>query len=113
MFLDVPVFLDDILWAAPVSRFPGYAPQAQKDLPHFRVGFMAFLPFPLIEDVEILRLHPRSFPNLPFFRHSKGHGGAKPGSGFGPKFLWNWWKRACDNLGIEGVNFTAAQGTAR
>jgi integrase len=56
------------------------------------------------EDVEILRSLPRSFPNLPFFRHSKGHGGTEPGSTFGPKFLWKWWKRACNNLGIESVD---------
>jgi len=50
----------------------------------------------LPEDVEMVKSFPRSFPELYFFRK-------KTGKTFGGKLLWRWWKRACDNLGIEGV----------
>jgi len=32
-----------------------------------------------------------------FFRH-------KNGEQFGQKYFYKWWKRACKNLGIEGVD---------
>ncbi len=56
------------------------------------------------EDIELFKSLPRSFPDLPFFRHFKGHGGAQPGTAFGPKYLYKWWMWACQNLGIEGVS---------
>ena len=60
---------------------------------------------PLIEeDIKILEALPRGFPKMPFFRHEKGNGAAKPGSRFGKDYLYKWWKRACKNLGIEGVD---------
>lgn len=63
---------------------------------------------PLIQkDVELLRSFPASLPEIPFFRHLNGHGGATPGSGFGPRYLWKWWTKACENLGIEGVDLYA------
>ncbi|MEW5734977.1 MAG: site-specific integrase [Thermodesulfobacteriota bacterium] len=56
-------------------------------------------------DIEFLRGFPRAFPDLPFFRHARDMGGTGwAGGKFGPKFLWRWWKRACANLGIEGVD---------
>jgi len=39
-----------------------------------------------------------------FFRHLKGNGAAKPGQRFGKDYLYKWWKKACANLGIEGVD---------
>jgi hypothetical protein len=59
------------------------------------------------EDIEFVRSLPRSFPDMPFFRHFKGIGGATPGACFGPRYLWKWWKKACDNLGIKGVDLYA------
>lgn len=56
------------------------------------------------EDIEILRKEPRSFPELYFFRHFKRAGSVYPGAHFGDKLLYKWWKRACNNLGIEGVD---------
>ncbi|WAC08963.1 MAG: hypothetical protein OS130_07215 [Thermodesulfobacteriota bacterium] len=50
----------------------------------------------LPEDVETVKSFPRSFPDLYFFRK-------KTGRTFGGKLLWRWWKRACDNSGVEGV----------
>jgi hypothetical protein len=67
-------------------------------------------PVPLIdEDIEIIKALPRGFPELPFFRHNeasakRGGGRAKAGERFGKKYIYKWWKRACKNLGIEGVD---------
>ena len=56
------------------------------------------------EDIDLVKSLPISFGELPFFRHLKGHGGAVPGTAFGPRYLYRWWMRACANLGIEGVD---------
>jgi len=60
--------------------------------------------FLIDEDVEFLRTIPKGFSNLPFFRHLKGNGAAKPGQQFGHDYLYKWWKKACKELGIEGVD---------
>lgn len=60
--------------------------------------------FLLDEDVDLLGSFPRGFPELYFFRHNKGKGGVRPGDKFGDKYLYKFWKRACKNLGIEGVD---------
>lgn len=60
---------------------------------------------PLIdEDLELLKSFPPSFPKLFFFRHEKTKGRSRAGCRFGDGFLYDWWKRACKNLGIEGVD---------
>ena len=67
-------------------------------------------PIPMTdEDLAIVRALPRGFPEMPFFRHNEAsakRGGerAKAGNRFGQKFIYKWWKRACKNLGIEGVD---------
>ncbi len=58
----------------------------------------------LDQDIEILRSLPRGLPDLYFFRHLKGLSGAIAGEKFGEKYFYKWWIRACDNLGIEGVD---------
>jgi integrase len=58
----------------------------------------------LDEDVEIIKSFPTGLPELPFFRHKTGKGGISPGLKFGPKYLYKWWKKACLNLNIEGVD---------
>jgi integrase len=58
----------------------------------------------LSEDINLLRTLPTGLPDLYFFRHSKGYGGVKPGERFGDKYLYKWWKRACANLGVQGVD---------
>jgi integrase len=60
--------------------------------------------FLIDEDIQFLRSLPRAFPELYFFRHTKGNGGAKPGQKFGKCFLYNCWKRACDAVGIKDVD---------
>jgi len=56
----------------------------------------------LPEDIELYNEH-RGMPGLYFFRHIKRKG-QKPGAHFGKDYLYTWWKRACDNLGVEGVD---------
>jgi integrase len=58
----------------------------------------------LNEDVGLLRTLPRGLPDLYFFRHVKGISGVKAGERFGDKYLYKWWKQACKNLKIEGVD---------
>lgn len=60
---------------------------------------------PIIEtDIQILSNFPRGLPALHFFRHAAGVSGCKAGQPFGNKYLYKWWVRACENLGIEGVD---------
>jgi integrase len=58
----------------------------------------------LPEDIDLLSILPRSFPELYLFRHIKGNGGAKPNAQFGSDYLQKWWNKACKSLGIEGVS---------
>lgn len=58
----------------------------------------------LPEDIKLIDSLPRGFGNNYFFRHLKGNGTAKPGTQFGKDYLYKWWKKACTNLGIEGVD---------
>jgi len=55
------------------------------------------------EDIEILKTFPPAMPKLPFFRHTKGSG-QQESTPFGGKVFYNWWKKACKNLGIEDVD---------
>lgn len=56
------------------------------------------------EDVDLIRSITRALPHVHFFRHIKGNGSAKPGTKFGKDYLYKWWKRACTNLGVKGVD---------
>jgi len=58
----------------------------------------------LPEDVDLLRSLPRGLPELYFFRHGKGLSGVTAGDPFGDKYLYKWWVKACDNLGIKEVD---------
>lgn len=61
--------------------------------------------FLIDEDVRLLKSLPRSInADLPFFRHFKGNGAAKPGQQFGHDYLYKWWKKACKEVGVEGVD---------
>lgn len=60
---------------------------------------------PLIaEDIEILKSFPLSLPSMLFFRHVKGVSGVAENDPFGMRYLYKYWKRACANLGVEGVD---------
>jgi len=56
------------------------------------------------EDLKILRETPRGLPHLRFFRHNSGISGVGAGRPFGDKYLYKWWKKACTNLSVEGVD---------
>ena len=60
---------------------------------------------PMLEsDKQLIDDLPVGLPDLPFFRHGKGVSGCRPGQPFGEKYLYKWWKKACNNLDIEGVD---------
>ena len=42
---------------------------------------------------------------MPFFRHPAGVKGVRADRPFGNKYLYKYWKKACANLGVEGVDF--------
>jgi integrase len=61
--------------------------------------------FPLIpEDIELVKQLPIGFPNMPFFRRDRGGGGKYANTPFGKHLIYDYWKKACKNLEIEGVD---------
>lgn len=65
--------------------------------------------FLLDEDTAFIRTLPQGLPDMPFFRHGRRKGVAseyksKYSGRFGKDYLYSWWKQACRNLGIEGVD---------
>ncbi|MBN2420086.1 MAG: tyrosine-type recombinase/integrase [Deltaproteobacteria bacterium] len=58
------------------------------------------------EDIDLIRSIPRGFPKQFFFRHTSTRSGLKVTDmeQFGNKYLYKWWKKACNALGIEGVD---------
>ncbi|MBU0730208.1 MAG: tyrosine-type recombinase/integrase [Proteobacteria bacterium] len=70
---------------------------------HTKEGKEKLVPI-LSEDKEIIENFPAGLPDLYFFRHPKGISGCQPGQKFGEKYLYKWWKKACSNLGIDGVD---------
>jgi len=72
-------------------------------IPHPKEGKPKYM-YLIEEDINLLQSMPRGLPDLYFFRHLKGNGAARPGQRFGHDYLWKWWKKACSNLGIEGVD---------
>jgi integrase len=60
---------------------------------------------PLLDnDIIMIRSIQRGFPDLPFFRHTQGTKGCQAGRPFGDKYFYKWWVRACESLGIPGVD---------
>lgn len=60
--------------------------------------------FLLPEDIEFIKNQVRGMPEMYFFRHVKGNGTAKPGQKFGKDYLYKWWVKACQSLGIEDID---------
>lgn len=59
----------------------------------------------LDEDVDLIQSLPRGMPHLYFFRHGKRKGLQEHRRHkFGKDYFYTWWKQACANLGIEGVD---------
>jgi len=60
---------------------------------------------PLIdEDLKILKKIPPGLPELYFFRHNRTDRRSVKGVQFGRNTFYRWWKKACRNLGIEGID---------
>lgn len=72
-------------------------------LKHTKEGHEKVVPM-LENDKLLINELPVGMPDLPFFRHGKGISGCKSGQPFGEKYLYKWWKKACSNLGVEGVD---------
>jgi hypothetical protein len=70
---------------------------------HTKEGKEKIVPM-LDSDRELINDLPVGFPSLPFFRHEKGISGCRPGQPFGGKYLYKWWVKACENLGVQGVD---------
>ncbi|SPF38536.1 conserved hypothetical protein [Syntrophobacter sp. SbD1] len=61
--------------------------------------------FPLNrDDLELVKSLSRGFPKMPFFRRDRGGGGKSAGTPFGKHILYDYWKQACKNVGIEGID---------
>jgi integrase len=56
------------------------------------------------DDLNLVRSMTQGFPELPFFRHIESRSGVQAGEPFGPRYLYKWWKKATDNLGITDVD---------
>jgi integrase len=67
---------------------------------------------------ELKRRYP-AVPQTPFFRHVGGVKGTLPNKPYGKKYFYKWWIKACDVLGIKGLDLyagtrhTSATQTAR
>lgn len=65
-------------------------------------------PVPILdEDVELYLKGEPNFPRAFYFRHESGKGGVNKGQRYGEKYFYKWWKRACKNLAVEGVDLYA------
>jgi integrase len=59
----------------------------------------------LDEDIELIKSLPRGLTGLYFFRHGKRKGiNDIRRARFGKDYLYKWWKLACNNLGVVGVD---------
>lgn len=103
-----------IKWLATyISIRPGELRNLKEGHIDLRQGFI-FIPHPkekrpklvpLIEDdIQILKKIPRGLPDLYFFRYGAKRNTCNAGDRFGQKVFYKWWKKACANLGIEGVD---------
>ncbi len=55
------------------------------------------------ETWERLKAQHVALPHMPFFRHHN-QSGVKSDSCYGKDLFYKWWKKACSNLGIEGLD---------
>lgn len=56
------------------------------------------------EDLARFQDLPPALPSTPFFRHLRQGKNYLAGAPYGKDYLYVWWKRACKNLGIQGVD---------
>ena len=60
------------------------------------------------DEIDLIRSLPIALPDIPLFRHTPGQSGIVAGEQFSVKVFNRWWKRACKNLGVEGVTLYPA-----
>jgi len=60
----------------------------------------------LPEDIELIKQLPRGLPDMYFFRHEvpRPKGFRRADGRFVKHTFYRYWKRACRNLGVEGVD---------
>ncbi len=68
-----------------------------------KIKTVRLLPEHVEEIAEMKRLFP-ALPELKFFRHHGGVRSQKPNTPFGPKYFKVWWDRACEKLGVQGLD---------
>lgn len=116
-FLNMKIWLGIKLLATYFNTRPGELLQIkEKDidldqghilLTHTKEGSPKFI-FLLDEDIELLRSFPKGigdlYQDLYFFRHNRGIRGIRENQRFGNHIFYDYWKKACKNLGIEGVD---------
>jgi hypothetical protein len=76
-------------------------------IPHPKEGSKKKGKFAILddEDIELLKSFPCSLdPDLYFLRYMTKRSGVQMGAQFGPKYFKKWWDKACENLGVEGVD---------
>ncbi len=56
-----------------------------------------------VDQWEDLKRRNPAFPQMPFFRHHR-QSGVTNESAYGKDLFYKWWKKACANLGIEGLD---------
>ena len=57
-----------------------------------------------IEIIGEMMIKYPALPHMPFFRHVPGVSGVSANAPFGPKYFKKWWDKACQNLGIQGLD---------
>jgi len=75
-------------------------------IPHPKEGKPKWVPL-VDDDVALARQMMADFPGFPgmhFFRSRKGEEGVAPNTPFDRKRFYKWWKKACANLGVGGVD---------
>ncbi len=75
-------------------------------IPHPKEGRPKWVPM-TEDDVERARLLKEAYQGFAeqhFFRSCKGEEGVAPDVPFNLKRLYKWWKKACANVGVEGVD---------
>lgn len=56
------------------------------------------------DDLTLIQHLPPALPTVSFFRHVARGKNFLAGTPYGKDYFYTWWRRACKNLGIEGVD---------
>jgi integrase len=57
-----------------------------------------------IQEIAALKEKYPALPHIPFFRHVNGVSGVQADAPYGEKYFYKWWMRACEQLGIKGLD---------